>query len=534
MLFTYIDYKKPTISLSEQALAKINHLFFLGGQRLTVINDNNEAILKRKNLSWYLVALKVTAIVLLFFISIPLFAFGQLLSNRYSFNAQRQSTKEHIPHIFPGKPSSLSTARSIALEPREPHLDRVEINQMRHQEEEQSAAHSALEASPPYCEGVSSSSSIADESRTIGLNSIYAQLLKNDSYGRYQLTSYPLSVWTQFNLPRRHSCIGKFHLSLKRSVDNIPKAFHALFPILDKYNIASFKTLSPESFFEEIGTDADGKEIVIYVNQDMADPEIWSQQILPEILEAFKAAGVQCGRPSVGDLPVAGGEGFIYTRSPDNALGIYMLADKLESLGFSTFESATISDYPLLNIRINQTPPLAIDEIKLQPKHQLTGEILDEQIELVTQTFNNILNDKSFLYLITGYGYLSKCYYGEVRNLVMKYGENIGDFEKDCIAIVLQEAKLKQEVFAPYFSIASVVIAQLRHYYDIQTHVGKIYPALYEHFIKHPSDLIDEDKKRAIIRDIVLCGLRDGSQTPAKAVQVDEELLAHLITEASI
>lgn len=113
-----------------------------------------------------------------------------------------------------------------------------------------------------------------------------------------------------------------------------------------------------------------------------------------------------------------------------------------------------------------------------------------------------------------------------------KYGENIGNFGQGTIYEALLNTKLKEEIFNPYFERSIYIAVQLREYYGIQTPVGKIYPALYEHFIKNENPPIpDQTKSNAIVKDLVLCLLRDGSANPAQAVQIDEELLNKLVKE---
>ena len=115
-----------------------------------------------------------------------------------------------------------------------------------------------------------------------------------------------------------------------------------------------------------------------------------------------------------------------------------------------------------------------------------------------------------------------------------KYGKDIGDFGMGPIYEALLNTKLKEEIFNPYFKRSIYIAAQLREYYGIQTPVGKIYPALYEHFIKNENPPIaDQTKTNAIVKDLVLCLLRDGSANPAQAIQIDEELLNKLVNESN-
>jgi hypothetical protein len=360
----------------------------------------------------------------------------------------------------------------------------------------------------------------------------YESVLQSENYEGYKLYSNYGAGWTQFDAQEKISRREKFYISLTRDQTNIARAFFCVAPILKKYNIASFQTLKFTDM-NNIGINADGKELVIFIQKNENNQELWSLKILPEILSKFKSMNIQCGNPSKGGVSVAGGEGFIYTRSSDNCFDIYMDAVQLEKFGFSAFESANISRYPWSNIRINNAQPIQEKKIRLEAKHEIIKHVPPQQVNAVKEVFDQLFNDTSFFQMIVGNEpeYLPPdCSTG--RDLVEKYGTNIGNFGADKVYKVIGSAKLKREMFDHYFQVAAHVTAQLRHYYGIETPVGNIRPALYEHFIRDHKAPINHEKNIAIVKGLVLCALRNGAVVPAQPVQVDEKLLKGLIEKA--
>lgn len=363
----------------------------------------------------------------------------------------------------------------------------------------------------------------------------YGKVLRLQEYHGYKLISSNLICWTQFCRKEHASDNIKFHVSLERDPLNISQAFKCVIPIFEKYKIASFKIIKLDAIQSTGGND-DGKELVIYIQDEENNKELWARQILPEILDIFKQMNIQCGNYSKADIPISGGEGFFYARSPYNQFGLYILAQQLESNGFSRFESAYISEYPLLEICLNNGQPITEDKIELTSNNKLIRKVPKQEIEDIKKSFDKIIGDKSLLTLITGsnIGYLAASSDNNriVMNLIRKYANNVGNFNNDKVCKVLQSATLKSEIFDPYFQATSIVTAQLRRYYNINTSVGNIRPALYQHFIKDHEIPFTEDKRIATVKDLVLCALRNPEIIPAMPVQADDELLTELVIEA--
>ena len=367
----------------------------------------------------------------------------------------------------------------------------------------------------------------------------YADILaSSDNYEGYALKRG--GVWTEFNSKDNQSEKHKIHISLDRDKENLLKSFNILFSIAKKYNIPSFKTLNISSVdFENDLLDQSnsvGKEYTIYL-QDPNQQELWSQHILPEILTKFNEAGIKPGPPSTGDTPIPGGSSFFYVRSAFNSLGIYTNAEKLMSQGFTLFESANLSPNPLLNLTINNAPATEAKKLLKPVKMEIMAPAI-EQIALVRKRFDEAMGNQIFFHMMVGFETKKYIYeFGnkeKITELMSKYGKHIGNFGLDNIYDTLRNARLKEEIFNPYFERSIYISAQLREYYGIQTPVGKIYPALYEHFIKNENPPIaDQTKTNAIVKDLVLCLLRDGSANPAQAIQIDEELLNKLVNESN-
>jgi hypothetical protein len=103
---------------------------------------------------------------------------------------------------------------------------------------------------------------------------------------------------------------------------------------------------------------------------------------------------------------------------------------------------------------------------------------------------------------------------------------------RDKVGKVLRSAKLNRDMFDHYFQAAAQVTAELRQYYGIQTPVGNILPALYEHFIKDHKASINPNKNIAIVRDLVLCALRNREVVPTQPVPVNDTPLNKLVERA--
>lgn len=580
-LFTPINYARP-VSSKERILSRLSHYFYLGGVQVVVVKDN-KIELKNEKIAWYKTALKVASYILFFPLTVLLLTTYLTLRSRYRFTSVTEASLSPYKYfksldVFTEVTQkawyrqnteidiALGTFNSIAKRVNRNKFDNDfeaakrticneidqftrdidnrlyvdEINEFKqilvkllgHVECNQNEIlNQRKQQEIQVREEIKAKEAIQSNSSS-NLKSTYTEVLKSEAYHGYTLYTYLEAPWTMFKLKESTSDNEKFHISLKRDLTNISNAFDVIFPILEKYKISMFKTLKP-TYIDTKGGNPDGKEVVIYIQEEESNQELWSQKILPEILLGFERMNIQCGNPSQGDISVSGSKGFIYTRAPHNALGMYISTFHLQRWGFSQFESATISNYRWLNISINNAPPIQEKRIQLEAKNELTKVVSSEQREVVKVAFDEVFGDRSFFRMITGYPDTYLIWnHSAVGKLARKYGNDVGNFERDEVGEVLESATLKRELFADYFQAAASVTAQLRNYYGIQTPVGNIRPALYEHFIKNDEESISREKHIAIIKDLVLCALRNREVVPAQPVQVNDKLLRDLIEEA--
>ncbi len=359
------------------------------------------------------------------------------------------------------------------------------------------------------------------------------------SWNDYSLKSSEGNHWVMFKKSgENYYTREKFHISLTRNKENIAQAFCIVRSILLKHNIKMFKVLK-DSMIDSFEKNPIGKEIVIYIQSPSeSDPKLWSHRIFPEVLDLFKIHDITFGQPSLGDIPIAGGEGFIYSRASFTALGHYAPAEYLESFGrFTAFESAHISStYLWTKLQINDNPPISEMSRQLILKKQIPDNYRSPDEVIVKSAFDNLFTNNRFFEIATGFDtrYLS----GDTRkfeHLLNLYGNNIGNPNVDRISKVISQSRLREEIFRPIFDITQEIVLKLRYAFEITTPVGLIYPALYEHFTKKvwESDFSYDPTSplnlRAVIRDCVLCALRDGSERPAQPITIDDAFLIDLI-----
>lgn len=169
--------------------------------------------------------------------------------------------------------------------------------------------------------------------------------------------------WIQFEDQSKLNNGGtvKVHLSVKRTPENMEKAFDIVLPILMKYQIRLFKIAPLDFAHEKYKLDnAVGKEFVIYIQahdkeSHESNPETWEKAILKEIVEEFHRNNVLPGPASKGDCALKGGSPYAFMRVTDNFVGEYVAVDVLEQSGFTSGDAAHLSDSPWMNLNIATT-----------------------------------------------------------------------------------------------------------------------------------------------------------------------------------
>ena len=396
-------------------------------------------------------------------------------------------------------------------------------------------AGSALEAS---AEVLSRDSESAIDLTKLPLQVLnYIDVLGKERYLDYDVKTHKHSHSVTFERTGTFSSrCARIDISLFRESTNLAKAFYIVSNILNDSHISTFRSLkiSQTSAFE----DSTGKEMVVYINKEEQRKELWESSILPQILARFQEEEVKADLPSQGVIEIPGGRGFLFTRSAYNSFGNYLPAHWLNYYGFSTFECATTSPTDF-SITLSLEEGAKSEEAKktLEAKNPYFHDVPEEKIAVLNDFFSSTLDSNVFFQLVTGVdpSYLDDPE-GKIIPFLNRYGNDFGNFYHDRTLKALQRAKLKPEIFTPLFEISSQVSAKMRLYYGVETAIGQIYPALYQHFIKYPDippfETLYDSRWKEIVKSIVLCTLRDGSAKPAEPISCDEGLLDHLIQTA--
>lgn len=117
-LFTSVHYIKPT-SISEKTLSILSNYFYLGGQKVTVI-EGNKVALESGNISWYTTALKVSSYIVLFPITFILFSINMALKQYYSFSVISSVDITETSSTSSSPATSPSSAPTIPTNPKKP------------------------------------------------------------------------------------------------------------------------------------------------------------------------------------------------------------------------------------------------------------------------------------------------------------------------------------------------------------------------------------------------------------------------------
>lgn len=214
------------------------------------------------------------------------------------------------------------------------------------------------------------------------------------AYGEKRGDNYTIqadSNWNMYKLDKERihfSDTHKIHISINRNIVDMAKAFDVIVPILTKYRICEFKILKEAAM--DITGNPDGKEITVYIQKHLkdlseSDPKFWQETIIPEIVKGLHDNGVKHGKPSLGDIPLEGGGGYIYFRTPHNIVDKYVTAATFNHCGFTACEAATIGDDPFLELKMPSNPE--------KPTHvyeniEISGRIPSQkQIELIHNSY---------------------------------------------------------------------------------------------------------------------------------------------------
>jgi hypothetical protein len=346
--------------------------------------------------------------------------------------------------------------------------------------------------------------------------------------------------WLQFNKKgSSHTDSIKFHVSIARK--DMEQAFYVLLPLLaDKHNLGCFKILPNENLTKR--GNLHGKEFVLYAQPDGREDrlEFWSEGILKEVVEALTKAQVCPGEPSLGDIPVRGGNGYIYTRSPLNVFQNYVPAELLQNLGFSRDEAARLSPSPWLDLIIEgeeeteketqiekEVHSLLVSAVNVEQER--TNKIYCAMLDDLKKKWRDPYEDLCLYLLIEGikkpFDDKPRC---QLANYLFEWHEDGEDYPKPI--------KINFTLLDPYLAKAAYLSAAL---YTLlgKSHdqIGKIFPALYYYCLVplakkeiNTTTLntlpLSEEEEKEFIKQIALCTLRTRSNLPEPFLVNEEEL----------